>query len=60
MLTQATAKQVKVKNRLDPEQSIRGGADYFVSVRKRIPERVLEPDRSWFALAAYNVGLGHV
>lgn len=60
MLTQATAKQVKVKNRLDPEQSIRGGADYFVSVRKRIPERILEPDRSWFALAAYNVGLGHV
>lgn len=60
MLTQATAKQMKVKNRLDPAQSIRGGADYFVSVRKRIPDRILEPDRSWLALAAYNVGLGHV
>jgi len=60
MLTQATAKQMKVKNRLDPAQSIRGGAGYFASIRDRIPERILEPDRSWFALAAYNVGLGHV
>ena len=60
MLTQVTAKQMKVKNRLDPAQSIRGGAAYFDSVRKRISARILEPDRSWFALAAYNVGLGHV
>ena len=60
MLTQTTAKQMKVSNRLDPEQSIRGGAKYFASVHKRIPERIQEPDRTWFALAAYNVGLGHV
>ena len=60
MLTQITAKQMKVSNRLDPEQSIRGGAKYFASVHKRVPERIQEPDRTWFALAAYNVGLGHV
>ncbi len=60
MLTQTTAKQMKVSNRLDPEQSIRGGAKYFASVHKRIPQRIQEPDRTWFALAAYNVGLGHV
>ncbi len=60
MLTQATAKQMKVTNRLDPHQSIRGGAKYFTSVHKRIPERIAEPDRTWLALAAYNVGLGHV
>jgi len=60
MLTRVTAKQVKVKNRLDPAQSIRGGAQYFDSVRKRIPKHILEPDRTWLALAAYNVGFGHV
>ncbi len=60
MLTQATAKQMKVKNRLDAEQSIGGGARYFKSVHKRVPERITEPDRTWLALAAYNVGFGHV
>ncbi len=60
MLTQATAKQMKVSNRLDPQQSIHGGASYFTSVHKRIPKRIAEPDRSWLALAAYNVGFGHV
>ncbi len=60
MLTQVTARQMKVANRLDPEQSIRGGAKYFANVHKRVAESVAEPDRTWFALAAYNVGLGHV
>ncbi len=60
MLTQVTAKQMKVKNRLDAEQSIGGGARYFKSIYKRVPERITEPDRTWLALAAYNVGFGHI
>lgn len=60
MLTQVTAKQMKVENRLDPEESIRGGAKYFLRIRNRIPERITEPDRTWLALASYNVGYGHV
>ena len=60
MLTRPTAKEMGIKNRLDAEQSLRGGARYFNKIKQRISERVLEPDRSWFALAAYNVGLGHV
>ena len=60
MLTLTTAKQMKVKNRLDPAQSIRGGSKYIASVLKRIPAQITEPDRTWFALAAYNVGFGHV
>ena len=60
MLTLVTAKQMKVKNRLDPAQSIRGGAEYIASVHKRVPAQIGEPDRTWFALAAYNVGFGHV
>jgi len=60
MLTQNTAKQMKVKNRLDPAQSIRGGSNYIARVLRRIPQHIPEPDRTWFALAAYNVGFGHV
>jgi membrane-bound lytic murein transglycosylase F len=60
MLTLDTAKHVKIKNRLDPAQSIRGGAIYFKRVLNKIPERIEQPDRTWLALASYNVGFGHL
>ncbi len=60
MLTRITAKEMGIKNRLDPFASIDGGARYFDKIRKRIPERISEPDRTWLALAAYNVGFGHL
>lgn len=60
MLTLPTARQMGVKSRIDPEQSIRGGAKYVQQMIKRMPDRVPFPDRLWFALAAYNVGLGHL
>lgn len=60
MLTQPTAKQFGVKSRLDAEENIRGGAVYLRKLLNRIPERISEHDRPWFALAAYNVGWGHV
>ena len=60
MLTLATAKDVDVQSRLDPEQSIRGGAQYFASLLRRIPARIQDPDKVWLALAAYNIGLGHL
>lgn len=60
MLTLNTAKDVGVKNRLNPEQSINGGAKYFKSIHGRIPDRIAEPDRTWLALAAYNIGFGHL
>jgi membrane-bound lytic murein transglycosylase F len=60
MLTLTTAKQVKIKNRLDPAESIQGGANYFLITHNRIPQRITEPDRTWLALASYNVGFGHV
>jgi len=31
-----------------------------VWLRNQIPKRILEPDRTWFTLAAYNVGVGHL
>ena len=60
MLTRRTAKELGVRNRLDPKQSIDGGADYLVKLRKRLPKEIHEPDRTWMALAAYNVGYGHL
>lgn len=60
MLTLDTAGQLGIENRLDPEQSIMGGADYFRLMKKKIPERIGDPDRTWFALAGYNVGFGHL
>jgi len=60
MLTRRTAKELGVRNRLDPKQSIDGGAAYLVKLRKRLPKEIHEPDRTWMALAAYNVGYGHL
>jgi membrane-bound lytic murein transglycosylase F len=60
MLTRNTAKELGIKNRLDAKQSIAGGGLYLAKLRKRIGAEVTEPDRTWMALAAYNVGLGHL
>lgn len=60
MLTRTTAKYIGINNRLDAEESIKGGARYFSMVHDRIPDRIPEPDRTWFALASYNVGYGHM
>lgn len=60
MLTKVTAKEMGVTNRLDPEQSISGGAKYFRKIFDRIPEGIQGPDRTWFTLAAYNIGFGHM
>ena len=59
MLTRNTAKEMGVTNRLDPIQSITGGSAYFAKLKKRF-KHIQEPDRTWIALAAYNVGAGHV
>ena len=60
MLTEETARTLGVSDRLDARASIFGGARYFLEVRNLIPKRILEPDRTWLSLAAYNVGIGHI
>jgi len=60
MLTRITAKEVGVSDRVDPVQSIYGGAKYFKKVYDRIPSNIQGDDRKWMALAAYNVGYGHL
>lgn len=60
MLTQDTAEAVGVTDRLDPRQSVFGGTRYLTGLRRQIDGEVGRPDNDYYALAAYNVGLGHV
>jgi membrane-bound lytic murein transglycosylase F len=60
MLTGNTARELKVRDRFDAAQSIMGGATYLRRTLAAIPPRIPDPDRTWYALAAYNLGPGHV
>lgn len=60
MLTADTARRVGIEDREDARQSILGGARYLVEVREKVPARIPDPDRTWLALAGYNVGFGHL
>ncbi|MEX9907247.1 membrane-bound lytic murein transglycosylase MltF [Providencia rettgeri] len=60
MLTKPTATTMGIADRLDPEESIKGGAAYLAYIMERLPETIEEDDRIWFALSAYNMGYGHM
>jgi len=60
MLTNKTAKLLGVKNRLDPKESIVGGTRHIKQMIKFVPKGVVGENRLKFALAAYNIGLGHI
>lgn len=60
MLTKATAKEMGVSDRVDPRRSIIGGAQYLSKIMKRLPKEIPDHEKIFFALASYNVGLGHV
>ena len=55
MLTTSTAKAMGVSDRIDPSQSISGGARYLEEMKASFSD-VPKSDRIWFALAAYNMG----
>ncbi|MGH8528466.1 MAG: membrane-bound lytic murein transglycosylase MltF [Nevskiales bacterium] len=60
MLTNQTARHLGVTNRLDPFQSINGGAKYLRELIDKMPDDIQEPDRTWLALATYNMGYAHL
>lgn len=60
MLTSNTADSLNVTDRLDPEQSIRGGSEYLQRMMDKVPQSIPEEERIWFALAAYNMGYAHM
>jgi membrane-bound lytic murein transglycosylase F len=59
-LTEDTARHLGVADRLDPRQSILAAARYLRDLKSKLPARIPEPDRTWLALAAFNIGLGHL
>ncbi|EQA4189222.1 membrane-bound lytic murein transglycosylase MltF [Providencia stuartii] len=60
MLTKPTAETMGVADRLDAEESIKGGAAYLEYLMQRLPVSIADDDRIWFALAAYNMGYGYM
>ena len=58
MLTKNTAKMLKV-DRLKPNESIEGGARYLKSLLSKF-SKFNQTTRVYLALAAYNLGPGHV
>tara|TARA_Y100001936_G_C16093537_1_gene689097 strand:- start:10984 stop:12369 length:1386 start_codon:yes stop_codon:yes gene_type:complete len=60
MLTKETAERMKVKDRLNARQNILAGARYLLILKNTLPDRIMEPDRTWIALASYNQGYGHI
>ncbi len=55
-----TAKSMGIKNSVDPASSIRGGVKYLDWLRDRFDASLPISARTWFTLAAYNAGAGHV
>jgi membrane-bound lytic murein transglycosylase F len=51
---------MRVTDRLEPRQNILAGSRYLLELKDTLPVRIREPDRTWLALAAYNVGYGHL
>jgi membrane-bound lytic murein transglycosylase F len=60
MLSNRAALEMGVRDRRNAHQNIRGGTRYFRYLADRLPDSIKGTDRLWFALAAYNMGLGHV
>jgi len=59
-VTQQTAAEMGIENRMDPGQSIEAGVGYLANLYDRFDDIKNENDRLLFSLASYNVGYGHV
>ncbi len=59
-ITEETAKRLGVRNLLDPAENVLGAARYLRELKDKLPSRITEPERTWMALAAFNIGLGHL
>jgi len=60
MLTRETAASLGIEDRLDVKASIFAGTRYLARLRRQVGSDVPEPDRTLMALAAYNIGFGHL
>ena len=60
MLTKKAAADMEVKDRKDPYTSIIGGTRYLREIQDRLPQSIQGQNRIWVAMAAYNIGIGHI
>jgi len=60
MLTKNTSIDMKINDRTNPKESIYGGAKYLRTILDKIPDQINQKDKIWYAIAAYNIGYGHV
>ena len=59
-LMPATAAEMGFDDVLDPADGIEAGIKYMARMRDRFEPDLSIEDRTWFALASYNAGNGHV
>lgn len=59
-VTQKTALEMGIDNRMDPRQSVEAGVGYLAGLYQRFMDIDDEKNRLLFALASYNIGYGHV
>ena len=60
MLTRDTAKSLGISNRIDPKNSVIGGATHLSNILNSIDYGLTESDKVNFALATYNLGATNV
>jgi peptidoglycan lytic transglycosylase F len=59
-VTEVTAEEMGIKNRLNPSQSIKAGIKYLDKMVKKFDYIEDDYEKILFALASYNIGYGHV
>jgi len=59
-ITLPTARELGLTDPGNPTANIMSAAKYIAQLRGLVPEEAEEPDRTYLALAAYNVGIGHL
>ena len=59
-LTEDTARHLGVVDRMDAQAGVLAAAQYLRGLKDKLPARIPEPDRTWLALAAYNIGIAHL
>lgn len=55
-----TAKEVGISDLKNPENGLRAGIKYMAWIREQLSEELPADVKTWFTLAAYNAGLGHL
>lgn len=55
-----TARSLDLQNPFDAVANIHAGARYIAQLRDQMDDQTPEPDRTYLALAAYNIGIGHL